>query len=136
MKKPGVRKTNKANDLIELIVKMRIEEGKTRLQIFNYLRDEMGYEQSYSYSLMRDAKLLIEQRSIQNFGEDLKEDIERFEMLYQKALSSGSIRESRELLKEISKLKGHYVERLDISGKLEHVVQVIKLKGPTDGNTD
>lgn len=136
MKASGQRKTNKVNDYIDTAVKMRIEEGKSRLDIFNYFRNEVKICDSYIYQIMKDAKLLIEQRSIQSFGEDLKEDIERFESLYQRAIKNGNGREAREVLKEISKLKGHYVERLDISGKLEHIVQVIKLKGPTYGNTD
>lgn len=115
MTENGKRHSFKRNDIIDLIIDMRLNKGKSRTTIFNYLKDELGYSPSYSYDLIRDAAKEFDIRAIQNFGEDLKEDIERFEILYEDAIKSGNKKEAREVLKEISKLKGHYKERVEMS---------------------
>lgn len=131
----GKKHTFKRNDIIDSIIRMRIEKGCSRLTILEFLKNDLGYSQPYAYELIRDANTEFNQRAIQNFGEDLKEDIERFERLYEKAMVDKNFREAREVLKEIAKLKGHYTERLQIDGKLDHTISVIKLNGP-DGITD
>ena len=131
----GKKHTFKRNDIIDQIIRMRIEKGLTRLSILEFLKNDLGYSQPYAYELMRDANTEFNQRAIQNFGEDLKEDIERFERLYEKAMVNKNFREAREVLKEIAKLKGHYTERLQIDGNINHNISVIKLNGP-DGITD
>jgi hypothetical protein len=131
----GKKHTFKRNDIIDSIIRMRIEKGCSRLTILEFLKNDLGYSQPYAYELIRDANNEFNQRAIQNFGEDLKEDIERFERLYEKAMVDKNFREAREVLKEIAKLKGHYTERLQIDGKLDHNISVIKLNGP-DGITD
>lgn len=127
MTEKGQKHTFKRSDLIDSIIKMRIEKGFTRLSILDFLKNELGYSQPYSYELIRDANAEFNQRAIQNFGEDLKEDIERFERLYERAMANKNFREAKDVLKEIAKLKGHYTERLQIDGKLDHTISVIKL---------
>lgn len=128
----GKKHTFKRNDIIDSIIRMRIEKGCSRLTILEFLKNDLGYSQPYAYELIRDANTEFNQRAIQNFGEDLKEDIERFERLYEKAMVDKNFREAREVLKEIAKLKGHYTERLQIDGKLDHNISVIKLNGPDE----
>lgn len=135
MTEKGKKHTFKRNDIIDSIIKMRIEKGCTRLTILEFLKNDLGYSQPYAYELIRDANVEFNQRAIQNFGEDLKEDIERFERLYEKSILDKNYREAREVLKEIAKLKGHYTERLQIDGNVNHNISVIKLNGP-DGVTD
>lgn len=131
----GKKHTLKRNDIIDSIIRMRIEKGLTRLSILDFLKNDLGYSQPYAYELIRDANVEFNQRAIQNFGEDLKEDIERFERLYEKAMVNKNFKEAREVLKEIAKLKGHYTERLQIDGKLDHTISVIKLNGPSENGT-
>lgn len=134
----GKRHTMKREDLVETIIKMRINKGCSYLTIMEFII-EQGYAKSYGYELIRDAKKEINERSIINFGEDLKEEIERFEELYYQALRDGNKKEARENLKEISKLKGHYVERVDLTsgGKAINKIEIvhIKTKEDLDGNT-
>lgn len=127
MTKKGKRHTHKKSDLVDAIIKMRVEKGLSRLTIMNFLMKDMGFAQSYAYELLRDAQAESDARAVQNFGNDLKEDIERFEQLYEKSMINKNLREAREVLKEIAKLKGHYTERLLIDGKLDHTISVIKL---------
>jgi hypothetical protein len=118
MTKKGKRHSFKKNDLIDSIINMRIEKGMSRTSILEFLKKDIGLSQPYAYELIRDASNEFDNRAIQNFGEDLKEDIERFERLYEKAMLSANMKEARECLKEISKLKGHYKERIELSGEI------------------
>jgi hypothetical protein len=136
MTNKGKRHTFKRGDLIDSIIKMRIDKGMTRLSILDFLKDDLKLSLSYAYELIADASKEFDQRAIQNFGNDLKEDIERFEKLYEDAIRNKNNKEARELLKEISKIKGHYVERVELSGNIEHTIQVIRLNGPQINNDD
>lgn len=107
------------NEIIDNIIDLRLNKGWTRLSILNFLKDDCGYSQSYSYELIQDASKEFDERAIQNFGNDLKEDIERFEALYEKAMSHKNYREAKEVLRDIAKLKGHYVERIDVTGEVK-----------------
>jgi len=119
------------NDVIDSIIKMRIEKGMTRLSILEFLKNDLGMSQSYAYEMMREASKEFDERAIQNFGEDLKEDIERFERLYEINLLNKNMKESRENLKEISKLKGHYTERVEIKGDISltapDIIKIVKV---------
>jgi hypothetical protein len=130
MTKKGKRHTFKRGDLVDSIIKMRIDKGMSRLSILNFLKEELKLSQPYAYELIADASKEFDQRAVQNFGKDIKEDIERFEKLYEDAIKNKNHKEARELLKEISKIKGHYVERVELSGSIEHTIQIIKLNGP------
>jgi hypothetical protein len=136
MTEKGKKHTFKRTDLIDTIIRMRIEKGFTRLSILEFLKNELGYSQPYAYELIRDANVEFNQRAIQNFGEDLKEDIERFERLYERAMHNKNFKEAKEVLKEIAKLKGHYTERVQLSGELNHNISVIKLNGPDEKIND
>ena len=129
----GKRHTFSRNDIIDMIIKWRIDEGLTRLNILDRLKTEYNYSSSYSYDLIRDASKEFNERSIQNFGDDLKEDIERFEMNYTKALEEGNRKLALEALRDIAKLKGHYVERINLNGKIEFNA---KFPGLNDENND
>ena len=132
----GKRHTYKREEIIDIIIKMRIEKGATYLTIRTFLKEKFGYEQAFCYELLRNAKQEINDRSIQLFGEDLKEDIERFENLLEQALIDKDKKEARENLKEIAKLKGHYVERTDITsnGKDITEIKLIHINGKDVGN--
>jgi hypothetical protein len=134
MTKAGKKHTFSKSDLIDKLIDLRINKGYTRLSLLEFLTKELEYSQSYSYELIQAASKEFDDRAIQNFGEDLKEDIERFESLYEKAIISNNSKEARELLKEISKLKGHYKERIEISGEMsiKNIEIVIKTNESED----
>lgn len=121
---------NKKEDLIDKLIHMRIKEGKTRQEIFAYLRDELGYAKQTAYEYMKWSREETEERSLQLFGKDLGEDIDRFENLYSQAMKDGNYKLAKEHLIEISKLKGHYIERKDVTtgGKPIDEIKIIHIK--------
>jgi len=128
MTEKGIFEEEKKNDLIDSIIDMRINKGMSRTSILEFLKSDLKISQPYAYQLIRQASEEFDNRAIQNFGDDLKEDIERFERLYEKAMLDSNMKEARENLKEISKLKGHYKERIEISGEMsiKNIEVVIK----------
>jgi hypothetical protein len=107
----------RTKDIIEIILKLRLEKGFTRQSIVEWLEHEMKLTKDKASRLITEANKKFDEIAIQRFGDDIKEDIERFENLYEKAVKANDTREARELLKEISKLKGHYVERVSLDVK-------------------
>ena len=119
MTEKGKRHSYHRSDLIDSIVKMRIEEGLSRTIILDKLKTEYKLSDSYSYQLVREAADEFNQRAIVNFGNELSQDIERFEMNYTNALKEGNRKLAVEILKEICKLKGHYIQRIDLNANIE-----------------
>ncbi|CAB4154457.1 hypothetical protein UFOVP648_7 [uncultured Caudovirales phage] len=119
MTKTGKRHTYKREDIINQIIKKRINDGWTNLMIMDWIVDELKYTKVYAYELMGDSRKEIDERSIINFGDDLKTDIERFEKLYKDAIEQNNTNLAKDILRDIGKLKGHYVERQQVTHQLE-----------------
>jgi len=132
----GNRHTFKKNDLLDKIINMRVKEGYTRVDIFNYLMKDLGYDDKTAYQYMKEAREETDRRAVQNFGDDLKEDIERFEADRSKAINDKDFKLAADLLKEICKLKGHYSQQIKLSGQIDGKIQVIKLNGPSISDED
>lgn len=132
----GNRHTYSKNDLIDLLIDMRINQGKTRLQIFEFLTKELGNADSTAYEYIRLAREETDRRAVQNFGEDIKEDIERWESDRDAAILRGDHKLAKECLVEIGKLKGHYVERQDVTSAGKELTQItlVRANKPKDNN--
>ena len=117
----GKRHTYKANDRIDELIDLRLNKGYSREELRQHLIKNHNLCENSAYVWVAKAAAEFETRAIVNFGKDLAEDIERFELLYSKAHKAGDLKECRDLLKEICKLKGHYVERRDITSKGEPI---------------
>jgi predicted Zn-dependent protease len=96
----------------------------SRLEIFAYLKNECKYSEPQCYKYMQEAREEGDRRAIQNYGEDIKEDIERWEQLFSKANKDGDKKMASDALKEICKIKGHYVERVDITSKGKEITAI------------
>jgi hypothetical protein len=137
MTSKGKHHTMKKDDLIDLLIKKRIVEGLSRLSLFDYIVKELKYKPSYAYELIRDANDEVNNRCIIAFKDDVKSDLERWENLYEDAIKWGDKRSARECLKEIGRIKGHYVERVEHSGEVTYKIpEIIKLKIPDEGTPD
>ena len=62
----------------------------------------------------------------EHWDDNLKEEIlAKHNMLYNQALMSGDRREARENLRDISKLSGHLVDKVEHSGTIDMPAQII-----------
>jgi hypothetical protein len=126
MKKPdNERHTKKRQDLINEIIELRINQGYSNINLLNYLINDKNLSQPYAYELMRNAKGAIAEMTLAAFKEDIENEIARWEMLYQKAIEEKNLFIAKDIQKEISKIKGLYIERQEVTHQLE--LKTIKL---------
>lgn len=122
----GKRHTDKANDLIDLLIDLRLNKGYSREALRKFVKSPpYNYKDSYANEVVRQAATEFELRAIVNFGADLKEDIERFEDMKMNAHNEGNFKLEKEIMIEIAKLKGHYVEKVEVRGKEGSPIKVI-----------
>jgi hypothetical protein len=107
----------KKEDIIDAIVKLRIEKGaSTKTIIQSFLMGELGYKQSYSYQLLQEARSkIVELYDTQN-KELANEALGHLESMYEDALKQKNGKLALEIRKEISKLAGLYAAtKIDVS---------------------
>jgi hypothetical protein len=131
----GKRHTSKMNDIIDEVIELRLK-GHSRQQLIGYVVQEYNINPLSAQQYVRQAAVEFEQRAIMNFGQDLKEDIERWEYAAQNAYEKGDMKGYRECLRDICKLKGHYSERIDVTSKSTNLseINIIHIKGKNQSN--
>ena len=118
-------------ELHDFLMKMRINEGWTNLDIFQYLKDQGFSDPAATYHRKKINDRINELASIE-YSDMLKERIAQFEKLYLIAVKNKNIRDANNILKEIGKLEGHYVERVHHSGEIATPSLNIILKTPDE----
>jgi len=120
MTEQGKRHSNKLNDLYDLLIDMRLNQGYGREGLIKFLKAEpYNYADSTARQYVREAAAEFEARAIVNFGDDLKEDIERHESDRSAAIKRGEFKLANDILNTICKLKGHFVERIEMKATVE-----------------
>lgn len=104
------------DEILRNLITMRFKEGKTKSDLYDYLF-ELGYANSTCYDYIREAMKLAEQKAMNLYKEDIGEDIARWEADYADAKAAGNRKIASECLQQICKLKGHYIERKEVTTK-------------------
>jgi hypothetical protein len=130
----------KKEDVIDAIVKMRIEKGSsTKTIIQNFLMGELGYKQSYSYELLQQARIkIVELYDTQN-KELANEALGHLESMYEDAIKGKNMKLALDIRKEISKLAGLYAaEKVDITSAGAPITEIklIQVNKKGDDNID
>jgi len=123
----------KKEDLIDKVVKMRIEQMCSTKTILQYLMNEIGYKQTYSYEILREARSKIRELYNQENSASLEEAIGQLEQMAEDAKKGRNYKLAFEIRKELSKIVGHYTDKIELNGSIDHKVTVIKLNGPDVG---
>ena len=132
----------KKEDIIDAIVKMRIEKGaSTKTIIQEFLMGELGYKQSYSYDLLQEARVKIVSLYDTQNKQLANEALGHLESMYEDAIKSKNSKLALEIRKEISKLTGLYAAaKVDITSGGEPITEIkliqIKSKDDLDGGTN
>ena len=132
----------KKEDIIDAIVKMRIEKGaSTKTIIQEFLMGELGYKQSYSYDLLQEARVKIVSLYDTQNKQLANEALGHLESMYEDAIKSKNSKLALEIRKEISKLTGLYAAaKVDITSGGEVITEIkliqIKSKDDLDGGTN
>jgi hypothetical protein len=107
----------KKEDIIDAIVKMRIEKGASSKTIIQeFLMGQLKYKISYSYTLYQEARQkIVELYNTQN-SELANEALGQLESMLEDALKQKNMKLALEIRKEISKLTGLYAaQKIDVS---------------------
>lgn len=128
----------KKEDIIDAIVKMRIEKGaSTKTIIQEFLMGELGYKQSYSYDLLQEARVKIVSLYDTQNKQLANEALGHLESMYEDAIKSKNSKLALEIRKEISKLTGLYAaSKVDITSGGEPITEIklIQIKSKDDLN--
>lgn len=127
----------KRQDIVQSIIKMKLEKCASQMTILNFLKNDLGLGQTNAYDLIGEAnKVIVEtykdwnKDMIEKAIADLEEQRESAKLTKEKKLVL-------EITKEINKIKGLYIERIDHTSKGEKITEIklihIKNKDDIDG---
>lgn len=116
----------KKEDIIDAIVKMRIEKGSsTKTIIQGFLMGELKYKQSYAYQLMGEARDKIVELYQVNNSALANEALGHLESMYEDAIKEKNKKLALEIRKEINKLTGAYAaEKVDITSGGKDITEI------------
>ena len=128
----------KREDVIDSIVKMRIEKGaSTKTIIQDYLMGQLKFGQTYAYDLLKAAReKIVKIYETQNVSL-ANEALGHLESMYEDAIGDKNIKIALEIRKEISKLIGLYAaQKVDITSGNEPIttIKLIEIKSRDDLN--
>lgn len=135
-------KNFKTDDIINGIVKMKVEKGASNKTILDFLQDDLGYKQTYSYELLGLARKRIQEIWDKNAEAHLEEAKGQLEDMLENSIRQKNMKLALEIRKEINKLMGLYgAEKIDITsnGKEITEIKLIQIKSKDDlkdGGTD
>lgn len=113
-------------DIIDSIVKMRLEKGASSKTIIqDYLKGQLGFGTTYAYELYKIArKKIVELYSTKN-EELANEALGQLEFLYEDAILTNNMKLALEIRKEINKLTGIYAaEKMDITSNGNDITEI------------
>ena len=125
-------KRYKKEEVVQAIIDMRIRQMASTKTCLDFLMTQMGYKQSYSYDLIREASQVIADHYKELNKNSLEESIAQWEVMAEESKKTKNYKQLIEIKKELGKLKGHYIDKIDISGSIEQNIQVIKIISPPE----
>lgn len=120
----------KKEDIVQELVTLRVKNSMSVHNMMEYVKKTYGFEQSYSYELVREARKKIAETYKEWNVNALEEAISDLEEQKESALLADDKKLALDITKEINKIKGLYVE------KIETTQRIIKVKVPGKKNED
>ena len=131
-------KNLKTEEIIDALVKMRIEKNASNKTILDFLQKELKYKASYSYELLQLARNKIQEVYTRNIEEHFEEAKGQLEGMLERASKRGDYKLSLQIRQELNKLLGLYSpEKIDLTSGGEKIteiklIQVTKDEKPRD----
>lgn len=122
-------------DLIQVVANWRLKDKVSNWKLVHMVMEEYGYKQSYAYEIVREARLKIADVYRKWNENALEQAIADLEDQKEQARKSNNYKLVLEITKEINKITGLYVERVEHSGDVTHNIQVIKLVEKSGSNS-
>jgi hypothetical protein len=120
---------------------MKVEKGASNKTILDFLQNDLGYKQTYSYELLGLARKRIQEIWDKNAEAHLEEAKGQLEDMLESSIRQKNMKLALEIRKEINKLMGLYAaEKIDITSGGKEITEIkliqIKSKEDLDGGTD
>lgn len=130
----------KTEDLVNGVVKMRVENGASNKTILDFLQNDLGYGQSYAYEILREARKKIQEIWDKNAEAHLEESKGQLEELYEVAIRRKDMKLALQIRQELNKLMGLYSpDKVDITsnGQTISEIKIIEIRNEQKpGNED
>lgn len=111
--------TYTTKELVNAIVKMRLENSASIRSVFKFLQEDLGYSQASSYNYWNEAQEIISKYYEDSNKNAAQENIGQLEEQMEIAKSNGDHSHWLNLRKEYNKCVGLYAaEKVDHSGDL------------------
>jgi hypothetical protein len=116
----------KREDIITAIIDMRTKKGLSNKSIVEeFLRGQLGYKQSYAYTLLKEAREKISLIYKSNNESSINEAVAQLEELYEKCMRDKNTKQALEVRKELNKLLGLYsAEKIDITSGGDKITEI------------
>jgi hypothetical protein len=123
----------KTEDLVNNIVKMKVEKGASNKTILDFLQNDLEYGQTYAYEILKAARKRIQEIWDKNAEAHLEESKGQLEELYEEAIRNKNMKLALQIRQELNRLMGLYAaEKIELSGEIN-----LKAKFPgMDENKD
>jgi len=109
-------KLYKTDDIINSIVRMKVEKGASNKTILEFLQNDLGYKNSMAYDLLRDARKRIQLIWDKNYEAHLEESKGQLEEMLEKAFKDKNMKLALAIRQELNKMMGLYqAEKVDIT---------------------
>lgn len=109
-------KNLKTEDIINGLIRMKIEKNASNKTMLEFLMNDLGYGQPYSYNLLQKARKKIQEIYAQNVETQFEISKGQLESMLEKATSRGEMKLALQILQEMNKLMGLYAsEKIDIT---------------------
>jgi len=118
-------KNLKTEEIIDALVKMRIEKNASNKTILDFLQKELKYKASYSYELLQLARKKIQEVYTRNIEEHFEEAKGQLEGMLERASKRGDYKLSLQIRQELNKLLGLYSpEKIDLTSGGEKITEI------------
>lgn len=106
-------------NIFEDVIKMIYKEAKSTQTVVKYLKSKYNLENSRAYEIVQRAKIHFAEYINKTKADNLNECIQILESARQKAMEQNNLKEVRECTKEIAKLEQLYIDKMEVSHKIE-----------------
>jgi len=118
MKNENIDMKYKREDIINELVKMRIEDMASNKTMLQHIYDKYEYKQTYAYQLIKEARETIREIWAQQDEGSLEEAIGQMEQMAEDAKKQKNYKLAFDIRKELSKIQGHYTEKIELTGEM------------------
>ena len=118
-------KNLKTEEIIDAIVRMRLEKNASNKTILDFLKNQLNYKQSYSYELLQAARKKIQEVYTRDIEEHFEEAKGQLEEMLEKATKKNDMKMMLQIRQELNKLMGLYsAEKVDITSGGEKITEI------------